>query len=144
MAYIKRVGKLIWRGDLGSSAWDNESFSHLPAFVGGTPLITFATAIEPYSLCNLNYYLSIQSWSQSVGAPAAAANIDKKGIIYFRDPADLLVKTFCYPDPIAADIEVTPWGKKIKDSAVTAIVALLSTMTGLSYEPMYGVYYQRQ
>lgn len=144
MAFIKRSGLLLWRGDIGSSAKDNESLSRVDVPLNASALLAFVTAVEPHSTCNVNYSLASFWYSQTAGAPGTGSNIDRKGIIYFRDPTDLSVKPFCYPDPVAADIEDTPWGKKIKDSAVVAIVALLSTMTGISYEPMYGMYYQRK
>ncbi len=144
MAFIGRTGSLLWRGDSGSSAWANQSRSD----VGPAPDVgrfhTFSLAIRDYSECSLTHYYSLESYSRNPGAPGVGANIDRKGVIYYRDPSDWLVYNFQYPDPPVADIERTAWGKRIKDSSVISIVALLSTLSGVSYVPLYGVYYQRK
>jgi hypothetical protein len=144
VAFIKRTGQFLWRGDIGSEGKKKESISRVDVPLSATAVQNFMQSVEPHSECNGTYFLYSLWYNWSVGAPGTGANIDKKALIYFRDPADLSVKTFYYPDPIAADIEVTPWGKKIKDSVVSAIVGYLNTMTGLSYVPLYGIYYQRK
>lgn len=143
MAFVKRTGVIIWTGDIGQGDGKNEVESRISSQTSAATFQVFAAAIEPYSKTNLSYYLNTVVYSQTVGAPGTGTNIDKKGVIYFRDPDTLEVLNFQYPDPIAADVEVTPWGKRIKDSAVIAITALLSTMAGVSYKPLYGIYYQR-
>jgi len=129
---------------MGSSGWGHQSRSDCGKNTGSTPLGTFCTAIESYSECNLTHKYNIVSYDQTLGAPGTGANIDKKAILYFRHPDTLEVLNFQYPAPIADQIESTPWGKRIKADVVIAIVALLSTMAGISYIPMYGIYYQRK
>lgn len=144
MAFLGAVGSLLWRGDTGSSAKDNMSKSYLGPLVSATLLHDFADGVEPYSECNLNNYYWVGSYSQTAGAPATGSNIDRKAVIYFRDPGDMKVKHFQYPEPLVAHIETTPWGKRIKQTTVVQVVALLSTVSGISYVPLYGTYYQRK
>lgn len=138
------TGSLLWRGDIGSSAKANESRSYAGKNTGSLPFGTFCTAIEPYSTCNLTHKFLIRSYTHTAGAPGTGSNIDKKAVLYFRDPDTLEVLNFQYPDPTPTDIESTPWGKRVKGPVVVAIVALISTMAGVSYVPLYGVYYQRK
>lgn len=141
---LTRRGTIQWRGDIGSSAKDNVSRSDVGEGVNATTLINLCAAVEPYSTCNLNYYYWILSYNQTLGAPGTGSNIDRKAVLYFRHPDTLAVLNFQYPDPTADSIETTAWGKQIKSVVVAEVVALLSTYAGVSYIPLYGVYYQRK
>lgn len=144
MALIGWRGSLLWRGDTGSSALANESCSYSGPAPDATKFGNFASAIKAYSKCNLTHKYRTATYSEDLGAPGTNANIDRKAVIYYRNPSDLSVNQFQYPEPLATDIEDTPWGKRIKETAIIAIVTLLSTMAEVSYIPMYGVYYQRK
>lgn len=143
-ALLGNTGSILWRGDLGSSAKSNESRSFSGPNTDSLTFGTFCNAIEAYSLCNLTHKFWIRSFTQTAGAPGVSANIDKKVVIYYRDPDTLEVLNFQYPTPTVTDIEDTPWGKRVKGPVVTAIVALISTMAGKSYVPLYGIYYERK
>lgn len=144
MALLNYGGSLLWRGDLGSSAWANECRSDVGLVWGTGRLITFAGNIEPYSLCNLTNYFVVWSYSQTAGAPGVGANIDRKAVIYFREEGDEKVYHFQYPEPLAADIEVTPWGKRIKSAKVIEVVNLIAYAKNKTLIPLYGAYYQRK
>ena len=132
-------GILTWIGDSGSPP-DNHSFSVVRLTTGTVPLSTFLSAMEAHTLCNKKMYSIVYTGIFGAGPPEAGANVDKKANIFYRDPTDLSVYCFSYPSPIAGDIEVTPAGKRIKASAVAAIVGYISTMTGVSYIPLHGTY----
>lgn len=142
MALILKTGSILWRGDTGLPR-NNQNRSDVGLITGAAALATFVIAVEAHSLCNIPYSYLIYSYNYNAAIPGVGANVDKKGIIYFRDPDTLLQLHFCYPDPIAADIETTAYGKRIKQSAVIAITALISTLSGVSYIPLYGVFMQR-
>ncbi len=142
MAWIKDQGSLLWRGDLGTVG-GNESRSFINNIKGVSAFGVFVTAIEPYSEANLSAYFLVRSYSQTAGAPGTGANVKNKAIIYFRDPDTLIVDHFCYPAPIAADIEDVGYGKRIKQSSVVSSVGLLSYVTDVVYVPLYGVYMER-
>ncbi len=142
MALILKTGSLLWTGDTGLPR-GHQSRSDTGLIVGAAALATFATMIETHSLCNASFSYLIYTYDVTAGAPGAGANVDKKGMVYFRDPDTLEVLHFIFPDPIAADLEMTAWGKRIKSSAVTTIVALISTLSGIAYIPLYGTFMQR-
>lgn len=135
---------MLWKGDTGTPM-NHLSPSYIPLVPNNryTQLKTFATAVDAYSLCNYSFARETVCWKETEVAPGAGANIDKKGIIYFRDPRDWHVHTFTYPAPIAASIEDVGYGKRIKDATVIAIVALLSTFVEETLVPLYGVYYEK-
>ncbi len=142
MAYIYPA-RLIWRGDSGKNAGHEFIGSPLHAPTWGAT-VTFANAMEAKSLCNVSFL----NWNWINGfhdsAPGASADVDKRAVIYFRDTSTLEVFKFEYPSPLAADIEDVGWGKVIKKTVVIAIVTLINTMSGTSYQPMYGVYFERK
>ncbi len=76
--------------------------------------------------------------------PGSGANIDEKAIIYYRDPDDLFVYHLSYSCPIPADVEMTPAGKRMKQSVVTEVVGYLSTLKLKALIPLYGVYLERE
>lgn len=142
MALILKTGSLLWTGDTGLPR-GHQARSDTGLIIGAAALATFATAIAAKSLCNASFSYLIYTYDVTAGAPGTGANVDKKGMVYFRDPDTMEVLHFLYPDPIAADLEDVGWGKRIKKSAVTAIVALISTLSGVSYVPLYGTFMQR-
>lgn len=136
----KLYGGVLWVGDSGLPR-NNEVFSRVNLrLIGASPLDTFVTAMLSHTLCLWRQKSYNEILSQAVSPPGAGANVDVRAIIYYRDPADLKVLYFSYPAPVAADVETSNVGKRIKNSVVTAIVGYISTMTGVSYIPLYGVY----
>ncbi len=142
--FLGYSGSLLWRGDFGSSSPINESRSDLGPTTGGAAQLVFTAAIEPYSECNLSHHFIFLTYDQTTGAPGTGANIDRKAVIYFRDPDNLEVLHFDYPAPLTSQIESTPWGKRVKYPVVVDITALLSTLKGQSLIPLYGSYYERK
>ncbi len=132
-----------WIGDTGGNKrHEVDSYIERVAY-SWTPMAVFGTAVEAHSLCNWGASIRVKAQSRGTSAPALDANVDKKAIIYFRDPDTSEVLHFSYPSPIAADIEELPSGLRIKNSAVAAIVGYLSTLNSKAYTPLYGLYYQR-
>ncbi len=134
----------VWVGDSGLAP-TNESISLLPAFPDNniTPINVLFAAVQEHSLCLGRFLYYTLVYNLEVDPPGVGANVDRKAVIYFRDPATLEALTFTYPAPIAADVEDTQWGKRIKKSVVDDIVGHLSTMAGKSYTALYGVFLQR-
>lgn len=132
-------GAVIWRGDIGSPR-KHEFTSHLFKTAGFTAVNTFALAVEPHTDCLYAMRIRHQAQEVTQSYPVVGADITKKADIYFRDDATLKVYNFSYPAPIAADIEVTPTGKRIKQSIVVELVGYLETVTGESFSPLYGLY----
>ncbi len=141
MANIK--GMLKWQGDSGSPR-SNETFSILPVLSETTPwgkIIAFSVSMNPKSECSLlrRYYMTSEPLDTT--PPGLAISVNNKARVFYRDPSSLEVLHFEFPAPIAADLEVTPWGKRLKQSAVVTIVGYISTLAGISYVPLYGTYY---
>lgn len=142
-AFLGFTGSLLWRGDTGGVGKTTEIRSDIGKTGDTSALWVFVQAIEDYSKCNLSHWFHVTSYTHIPSPPASGASMDKRAVLYFRHPGTLEVLNFQYPDPIADQIEDTPWGKRIKAPVVTAVVALLSTVAGIAYIPLYGIYYQR-
>ena len=136
-------GVIEWLGDSGSPK-SNLTPMVVPLCLGAAQLSAFMVAMDAHTLCKYKQFNLVYSLGYVQAAPGVNANIDKKAIIYYRDPDDLKVHSLTYPAPIAADIEDTPSGKRIKDSSVATIVGYINTMTGKSYVPLHGVYYEKE
>lgn len=140
---IAYTGQLVWTGDTGFPT-NHKTFTRVHEVNTVILLRDFALDLKDHSICNFSYRSHTRTDSSLVNPPGVGANVDRKAIIYFRDPDTLEVLHFSYPDPIAADIEETAYGNRIKQSAVIAVVSYLSTATGNSYIPLYGVFTQRR
>lgn len=135
-------GTITWLGDSGSPP-DNLSPVLVRLCTSTQTLYDFMLAMEAKTLCTYKDLSIVTSFSWEKSPPGAGANVDKKAIIYYRDPDTLEVLKFMYPSPIAADIEETAVGLRIKDSAVATIVGFINTMTGKTYIPLYGKFLQQ-
>lgn len=136
-------GGVLWVGDSGLPR-NNEVVSKVALrLTGAGPLDTFVTAMLSHTKCLWRQKFYNEILSQVQAPPGVGANVDVRAIIYYRDPTNLEVFAFEYPAPVAGDVEDTGVGKRIKDSVVTSIVGYISTMTGISYAPLYGIYMQK-
>ena len=142
MAWVKKA-TLVWRGDFGRPK-SNYSQSTISGVIGTTELITLSTALAAHSDCNLAKHAMIWTEQKTDSEPGTNANIDRKAVIYFRNPTTLKVHSVAIPEIVAADIEATPEGIRVTDSAVATIVGLISAATGISYTGLYGVVVQRR
>lgn len=143
-AINKYGGKLLLWGDSGLPE-DNFSPAYTPDTLQGPEYIkNFANDLESHTICSIPYAINSRIYLNDARVAGVGANMDKKAVIYFRDPDTLLPYHFTYPAPVAADVEDVGYGNRIKNSVVVTIVGYLSTLTGKSYIPLYGVYYQRE
>ncbi len=134
-------GTIRWRGDSGTVG-ANEVTS-LVRLIDWADFTSFYTSLPSHSLCNVTAVVRHNITTWDLDPPGTAADVSKKAIIYYRDPNDLKVSFLEYPAPIASDIEMTAVGKRIKAASVATIVGYISTMMGISYVPLYGVYEER-
>lgn len=130
---------LVWRADIGNMA-GNYTISKVDYAISYTPLLAFGVSMAAHSLCNVAREGRSAQWPVNDVAPGAGASIKKRANIHFRYMVDLSTHVFSYPDPIAADLEETPAGTRIKKSSVVTIVGYLETATGLTLQAMYGTY----
>ena len=140
---IRTKGKLIFWGDSGLT--QNNLVATVTPLKYMSPLyiLNFADSLNPHTLCTIPYAVNMRTYGNGIESPGTGANIDKKAVLYFRDPTDLSIHTFTYPCPPPADIEETGYGTRIKNSVVADIVSWINIFTGKSFEPLYGIYYQR-
>lgn len=136
-AYVRYIGDIGGRG-----SHEVDCFIRRVEYAW-TPINTFNNALNAHTDCNRGAIVRTTVTSLAGSAPGTSVNVDKRAIIYFRDPSDLKVYQFSYPAPIAADLETKPSGIRIKDSVVTTIVGYISTLNSISYVPLYGLYYQK-
>lgn len=138
-----RYGNIKLIGDSGSP-YGNESFaSPVPVEVGWAQLNAFVASFMPHTLCDRRESRLLTRVTATAPPPATGANTDIRVTIYFRDPSTLEVLFFSYPAPVAADIETSPAGKRVKQSAVALIVGYISLVAGITYVPLYGTYKEK-
>lgn len=142
MGTIKH-GVLRWRGDIGAPDGHLSKSPIMVVAIGTSEVATFGASMLAHTDCNLAYYGMYRDITSNPAFPGVGADVTKKAVIYFRDPSTLEVLHFNYAAPIAADIETTPAGKRVKQSAVALIVGYINIVSGKSYVPLYGVYYER-
>lgn len=144
MATIYRWA-LAWKGDSGSPG-GNDTISRGQPYNLYSAIEVQGLLIKAHTLCNLSHSIACPARQNvpGLGSPGTGADITVKAVLYFRDPNTLEVLHFQYPSPISADVEDTPGGKRIKQSAVIEIVGYLSVIANITYVPLYGVYMQRQ
>lgn len=134
---------IIWRGDLGNPK-NNYSKSLVDSVTDDTALGTLVTALAAYTDCNSakRSFLTITGMTDS--APSADANVDRKGIVYFRHPTTLKVHSITIPAPKSTATEDTDLGERMTSAAVSAIVSAINTATGVSYTALHGVVIQKR
>lgn len=136
-AYIR------WKGDIGGrGSHEVDSYVGRVAYAW-SPISTFATSLDAHTLCNKEAIIRVKIDGFAASAPGTDVNIDKRAIIYFRDPDSAEVLHFSYPAPITADLEQMPSGLRMKDSVVATIVGYVSILNSKTYVPLYGLYYQK-
>lgn len=136
-------GIIVWRGDLGSPT-SHYSKSQVADVSDDTALGTLATALTAYTDCNMAKRSFLTQTLGTDTLPAADANVDRKAIVYFRDPTTLKVHSITIPAPVDTMVEDTAEGERVTSVAAAAIVALLNTATGKSYTALYGVVIQKR
>lgn len=128
---------ITWRGDTGKGK-SKYARALINDVTADAALQTLATALVAHTDCNKAKTSFSVVTSGTDSPPGASADTGKKGTIYFRNEADLKVRSLTIPAPIAADIENVGYGDQYKAASVTTIVALLATATGLTLTGLYG------
>lgn len=136
MATTKK-GVVTWRGDTGRGR-AKYARSLISDVTDDTAMQTLATALTAHTDCNKARAGFITNTTGTDSAPGADADTGKKGTVYFRNEADQRIRSITFSAPAAADIENVGYGDVYKASAVTTIVALIATATGLTLTGLYG------
>lgn len=139
-------GGIQWIGDSGAPQ-GQQTISLVRSIATpstGQKMLDLRGSMLAHSECNTPVVIMVSTYPQTPSTPpGVGANINKRALIYFRDPSDQKVYHFDYPCPIAAEIESTPTGNIIKQATVVIITGYLSTCFGRTLVPLYGVYLQR-
>ena len=132
-----------YRGDLGSPP-SNFAMSMIEDPTDDAAAAVFLTALEAHTEANISKRVFLETTSMTATAPGTDVNVDRKAILYFRHPTTLRTHNFTITSIAAADVEeiAGSTGERVKSSAMTAIVADIATLTGVSYTPLYGVVVQ--
>lgn len=136
-------GVLIFRGDLGNPR-THYAKSQIADVIDDTALGVFATGMAAHTECNIAKRSMVTLTIGTDSEPGVDANVDRKAVLYFRDPTTLKVHSITIPAPVDLDVEDTQNGERVTDVAGAAIVALINTATGKSYTWLYGVVIQKR
>ena len=132
-----------YRGDLGRqpSHFANSSVDGVTDDTAGA---TFCTALAAHTNANISKRVFLTTTSMTGGKPGTGVNIDRKAIIYFRHPTTLRTHNFTINGIIDADCESIEGsdGERVTAAAMTTLVGLIETATGIAYIPLYGVVIQ--
>jgi len=130
---------LFWRGDMGAPP-SHYARSVINGVIDSAKAVTLATELTTHTKCNLakrsESTLTIINDAPPVGTPPV--NVDRRGIIYFQNPVDFSVKRLTLASPADADVEDAEGGERYTAAAGLAIVALINTATGASYNFLWG------
>lgn len=134
-------GVLIWRGDIGKPR-SNYSKTQIANVTDDTALGTLATALAAYSDANMAKRSHVTNTIGTDSEPGAtpSANVDSKGIVYFRDASDLSVHSVTIPALVSTAWEEKDEGYRVTPTAGAAIVSAIATATGNTLTFLYGVY----
>ena len=136
-------GVLVFRGDSGAPT-THYSKSQIVDVTAKAALDTLGTALAAYSDANLAKVSMVETTLVTDSAPGVDANVDYKGVIYFRDAADLKVHSVTIPALKSTAVINTPEGDRVTSVALTAIVAAIATATGNTLTGLYGVVIQKR
>jgi hypothetical protein len=141
-------GYIIWKGDLGrpddQTAVSRIIKRHVEFVSPDLEFDNFRDYLAAHSLCDWINQISVYTEHRPEVPPGVGANVDDKVRVYYRDPSSLKTYCFSYPSPIAADVESTPTGDRLKDPIVVAVVNHLSLVADETYTPLYGVITQNR
>jgi hypothetical protein len=106
--------------------------------------VIFLTALATHTDCNISKRVFLTTTSMTAAAPGAAVNVDRKAVIYFRHPTTLRTHNFTINAIAAADVESIAGseGERVTSAAMTTLVGLIATLTGIAFSPLYGVVIQ--
>jgi hypothetical protein len=138
-------GIIVLRGDMGNPE-THYAKCQVTDVQGTTALDTLASALGAHTNCNIakKSYISIVLGTDEAPGAEPPANVDRKAIIYMRDPTTLRVHVLTLASPVDADVEDTPEGERITNAAGVAITGLVNTATGREYTFMYGKVIQKR
>jgi hypothetical protein len=130
---------ILWRGDMGSPP-SHYARTVVNGVTDSAAALAMGTALIDHTKCNLGKRsestLTIVNDIPPEGTPPV--NVDRRGIVYFQNPVDFAVKRLTLPSPADADIEDAEGGERYTSVAGTAIVGIINTATGASYNFLWG------
>lgn len=135
-------GVIVWRGDTGRPE-NNYSTSRVEGVTDDTALNTLITALLSHTDCNAakRSFNSVTAMTDS--APGASATVDRKAVLYMRNPTNLHVVKIELPAPASASTEFGDKYEKLTSAAEAAILAAINTATGASYTVLGSRVWQR-
>lgn len=132
------TGIITWRGDAGRPE-SHLGRSRVRNVTDAAALTTLATALLAHTDCNCASTSLVSSTEVNNVAPGVDANVDQKGIVFFKDSADGSVHRINFPAPVAADYTLQDVGQRYTNTAGTAIIGFINTATGKTFTFLYGI-----
>lgn len=135
-------GVIVWRGDTGRPE-NNYAMSRVEGVTDDTALATLITALLAYTDCNVarRSFNSVTSMTDS--APGADATVDRKAVLYMRNPTNLHVIKIEIPAPVSSATEFGDKYEKLTSAAEAAILAAINTACSTSYTVLGSRVWQR-
>lgn len=132
------TGIVTWRGDAGRPE-SHLGRSRIRNVTDDTALATLVTTLLTHTDCNAASRSLVESTEINNTAPGVDANVDQKGIVFFKDSADGSVHRISLPAPVSTDYELLDVGLRYTSTAGTAIITAINTATGKTFTFLYGI-----
>jgi len=137
-----KSGIMVWKGDAGRPK-NHYSRTKVEGVTADAALATLQTGLATHTLCNPAARLFTDRTAGTDTAPAAEADIDVKGVIYFRNPTTAHIVRMELPAPVAEDIELIAEGHRYTAVALAAILELVNAAIGQTYVALWGKQVER-
>ena len=135
-------GVIIWRGDTGRPE-NNYASSRLEGVTDDSALTTLITALLSYTDCNAARRSFNNVTNMTDSAPGANATVDRKAVLYMRNPTNLHTVKIELPAPVSSACEFGAKYEKLTSAAEAAILAAINTACGTSYTVLGSRVWQR-
>ena len=134
-------GIIEWKGDYGRPD-GNYSRSKVEGVTTDGALTTLQGVLAEHSRCNVAKRIFLTSTIVNDEAPVSdpLANVDIKGVVYYRQANNSHTRRIEIPMPVEDDIVAVPGspGDRYTQEALIAIVSAIATATGLTLTPLWG------
>ena len=133
-------GTIVFHGDRGTNHSPHTSKAVVNDVTDKAALVTLADSLAGFSLCNRGRASVADADVGTPSAPAAAANVDERAVIFFKESSEENYRSITIPawDVVSHPLEASSEGDRIAAADVAAVVAAINTATGKSYQPGWG------
>lgn len=139
-------GTIMWHGDRGTGKSPHLGRSTIKGVTDKAALLTLATGLAAYTLCNRGRASVNDFDAGTPSAPSANANVDERAEIfmYWAEEDSVVSLTLPAWDTTTYPLDDASEGDRISSTDVAAIAALMATATGRTYSGLWGKHIKKE